>query len=92
MGTEETVTVDLFSAEFIAFYVWVFGVAIVGTWKEAGTVGSLELAFMMLGNIILAMVVAIAIWYWVGASGVIALAAIFVVCFIRSVYLLIKKL
>jgi len=91
MGTEDTVAVELFSVEAIAFYVWVLGVAIVGTWKYAGTVDSLKLAFMMLGYIILAIVVAIAIGCWVGTSGVIALAAIFVVYQIVRGYLRLKE-
>ena len=89
---EETVTVELFSTQVIAFYIWVLGVAIVGTWKYAGTVDSLNLAFMMLGNIILAMIVATAFCCLVGWNGTIVLAIIFVVYFICGVYLRIKKL
>jgi len=82
----------LLSVEVIAFYVWVLGVAIAGIWKKLDThhdwfKGSL----VMLGDIFLAMVVAIAIWCWVGPKGIIALASFFAAYHIVSAYQNLKK-
>ncbi len=90
MGTEDTVVGEFFSAEVISFYIWVLGVAITFGWKTE-TEDWVKMGLEMIGHIIFAMVIAIAIWCWVGPNGVIALAVIFVAGHIIKVYQNFKK-
>lgn len=86
MGTEDTVVVELFSVETIAFYVWVLGVATACIWKEIETVDWFKLSFKFFGYMILAMVIAITIANWFGLRSFIVLAVIFVTHYIVRAY------
>jgi len=92
MSVENTATIEtLLSADVIAFYIWVLGVAIASIWNKTETNDWLKLGFKMLGYIILAASIAIAIWCWVGPNGVIALAVIFLAYPITKAYMNLKK-
>ena len=93
MNTDQTLTIKmLLSAEVIAFYVWVLGIAIAGIWKKLDTHHDwFKLSLEMICYIILAMAVTIPIWCWVGPYGIIALAAFFVASHIVRAYQNLKK-
>ena len=93
MSTDDTTTIEtIFSVQAIAFYVWVLGVAITATWKTAETDGWIKVAFKMVGYIIFAIVVAIAVVCWFGPNGVVALAVVFVVTCIVRIFQKFRKL
>ena len=90
-GENTTAAETLFTADAIAFYVWVLGVAITGIWKKGDAGDWIKLSFMLLGYVIFAMVIAIIVMYWFGSNGMIALAVIFLSYRITKAYIDFKK-